>query len=141
MNIKKASQRRGEEQGEGWMGGVGELYLHVGPARLLPLLKLFPQQQQTEKERAGVARATDIRGIKEPMVVRRNTLKHGGISQDMLEERKTGTAKWRRCICGVEASRIGRLEKKVFLEGPFPVRYINRPRDGDFSEIEASAMD
>jgi hypothetical protein len=21
MNIKKASQRRGEEQGEGWMGG------------------------------------------------------------------------------------------------------------------------
>ena len=39
------------------------------------------------------------------------------------------------------ASRIGRLEKKVFLEGPFPVRYINRPRDGDFSEIEASAMD
>ena len=93
--------------GGGWGRGVdgrggGELYLHVGPARLLPLLKLFPQQQQTEKERAGVARATDIRGIKEPMVVRRNTLKHGGISQDMLEERKTGTAKWRRCICGVK---------------------------------------
>ena len=131
----------GEDGGEGWMGGVGELYLHVGPARLLPLLKLFPQQQQTEKERAGVARATDIRGIKEPMVVRRNTLKHGGISQDMLEERKPERLSGGDASVESRASRIGRLEKKVFLEGPFPVRYINRPRDGDFSEIEASAMD
>ena len=73
--------------GGGGRGEVGgELYLHVGPARLLPLLKLFPQQQQQTEERAGVARATDrdIRSIKEAVVV---TLKHGGISQDMPEEK------------------------------------------------------